>query len=188
MTSFVINAGVIKTQTPALSVGPLPQCSFILLVKQERFTGTYAKSPYGFGFNEMARIVLLRNGHTFSTSKEYNINFEPKDVVKSVSDNSVFLYLKLHDILGQRVNESCGITIEQYKHSICAIPFDLTPTLNASDTSSTSLITEGDLSVQIEFASPTTENLILLCYSEYQSCFEINRFKSVFTKLWMKKL
>ena len=179
MYSFVVNAGLIKTQTPALSVGPMPQRMLVLLMKQSKYSGTYAANPFAFGFNDMSRIVLLRNGHTFSSSKEFNINFEPKHSYQ-INDDSVFVYTKLHDWLGQGVIESCGITLEQFKHSICAIPFDLTPALNASDLSATPLISEGDLSIQVEFSQPTTENLILLCYCEYKSSFEINRRKELF--------
>ena len=174
--SFVINQGTMTIHTPAMSTGTVPNRILIFLVQQDRYVGEYTESPFTFHHHNLSKITLMKNGH--SMDKEYQVDFDsnPDDV----NGNAIYAYLKLHSFLGQDTKESCGITLHQYINSLCCFPFDLTPGLTGFDQSATSLITEGDISVRLDFNKAPDKNLILLYYCEYKSTMEIDTHRHVY--------
>ena len=173
--SFLIIQGTKTVVTPAMSTGDVPTRVLVMLVTQERFTGTYFENPYGFNDKNLSRIALLKNGHHID--KQYQVDFKtPHDI----NNNNIYIYHKLLSWLGQDHKETCGIMLDQFTSNLCCYPFDLTPGLNGYDQSSTTLITKGDLSVKLEFNAPTDTNLIMLFYCEYKSTMEVDKHRHIY--------
>ena len=157
-----------------MTTGMVPNRVLILLVSQDRYVGNYGESPFTFARHSLSRISLMKNGHNID--KQYIVSNEDD---QDVNSNLVYIYMKLHQWLGQSYKESCGVTYEQFKKSLCCYPFDLTPRLTGWDQRSTTLITEGDLSVKLEFNTAPKDNLIMLFYCEYKSTMEIDKYLHV---------
>ena len=173
--TYVIQGGLQKLQTAPLTTGPLPYRVIIFLMEQARYVGTYDSPPYTFSHFDINKISLLNNGHNIE--REHEIEFEKG---KDFNSNSVKLYYKLHQYLGQNFNNNCGIPYKQFVETLCCFPFDLTPGLNAYDEEAASLVQTGELSVKLNFDKPLKDNIVLMMYSEYFSTFELNSDRHIY--------
>ena len=153
-----------------------PSRVFIFLTDQKHYMGQYNLNPYKFQSFNLRRIQLLRNGVQFD--QEYTVNFNEE---KSYNRNSLNIYFKLLNFLGQDKTTSCDILFKQFTDDMCCFPFDLTPGLNAYDHKMTQLIQLGDISVKLEFGKPLGKNLVLIYYSEYKNSFEIDKSRNIQT-------
>ena len=176
VNTFVLSKDIEEIQTTALSVGMQPSRVLIFLTDQKRYMGQYSLNPYKFQLFNLRRIQLLRNGVQFD--QEYNVNFNEE---KSYNRNSLNIYFRLLNFLGQDKTTSCGISFKQFTDDMCCFPFDLTPGLNAYDHKMTQLVQPGDISVKLEFGKPLSENLVLIYYSEYKNSFENDKSRNVQT-------
>ena len=175
MSSYVIQSGIQKIQTAALSSGILPNRVLIFLLEQNRYIGNYKLNPFVFSHFNVNRVSLLLDGHPLLPDLE--VNFQKEDLINT---DAVKLYYKLYQMLGQDQKETCGVTYEQFVKSMCCFPFDLTPSLTSYNTDENCLQSTGDLSVKLTFDKALDDNIILLMYGEYRSTFELTANRQLF--------
>ena len=152
--------------------GDVPSRVTIALVKHEAFNGVYANDPFYFDHFKLSSLTLSINGVTHN-SKPLVCDFD--------NDNYVRAYMSLYEGLGiQYHNTGVDISFAEYKsHGKTLFVFDLTPDSNSNDESHVSLVTNGIVRVDLQFAADLAQNVTVIFYGEKEALMEIDEKRNV---------
>ncbi|GFU52043.1 uncharacterized protein F54H12.2 [Nephila pilipes] len=142
------------------------------LVSNTAFNGDFSKNPFNFQHYDLSYLCVL-DGNRMIPSKPFQPKFDH-------SKNYSRSYMSLFTDLGRyHKDQDINISYNEYKDGYTLFAVDLTPDLSA-DGMHTSILRNGNLTIDIKFSKALTETVNLLVYAEYRNTTEIDKIRSIF--------
>nr|DAC81299.1 TPA_asm: hexon [Ladona dragonfly adintovirus] len=174
--NFTIQKGVSSYNqgNVAGSLGKLPTRIIVCMVSHTAYVGSLAKNPYNFQHFNLTKFVLNYNGFPIPANG-LEMDFQKDECTRA--------YRSLINGLGVHYSDK-GNTIskEMFSRGYFIIAQDLTPD-GCADGDHLSLAEQGDLVIDLHFASALTSPVTMLVYAEYDSVIEVNKTRNVLLKL-----
>lgn len=168
VTSLTLAAGTRRHTIEQVFLGRVPSRVIIGLVDNTAYNGNFKKSPFNFHHFNLNYLSLSVNG------KEYfNTPYTPD--FSDASDNYTLEYLST--FFGTNLfwsDDGFSVTKKQYKNGFCLYCFDLTGNLSASQ-SYWSPPEDGQVRMELGFATALPSVVTVLVYSEERDCLIIDR-------------
>ncbi|KAF8784261.1 hypothetical protein HNY73_009965 [Argiope bruennichi] len=169
--TFSLAKGLQSLTIPNAFIGPLPSRVILGFVANDALNGNLAKNPFKFSHYNLS-YLSISDGNKMYPAKPYTPDFD--------SDSYARSYLSLFTDLNRYHNfQNININYEEFKYGYALHAIDLTPDF-ASNESHTSVIKNGNISIEIKFGTALTETVSLVVYSEFRNTIEIDRSRSVF--------
>ena len=141
----------------------LPNLLVVGFVKSASFTGSYA---HNISFDNL-NITSLTISRGMDYTETYKQDFDEDCGVITSYVKSI---IRNFEHLERNVNN--GINFEQFKKGCTIFTFNLCPDLNFT---STQLVREGNLNLQVTFAKPLKESYNLIVYGKFDSEIQITK-------------
>src|SRR5437868_590660 len=171
--AFTIPKGINTYTLDNIFQGQLPTRIVLGLVRDDAYNGDFTKNPYNFQHFDLNHLCVFVNGKSVPL-KPLTPDFQ----------NSMYLreYHSLFSSLGIHFgNASFDLSYKDYASGSCLYAFDLTPDLCASETSHSSLITHGELRIEMKFRVGLPTPVCCIIYGEFKNMFTIARDRKVTT-------
>lgn len=170
--TFALPSGIQSTTIANAFIGQLPSRIILGLVSNAAYNGSITKNPFNFANYNLNYLCILNDGQMIP-AKPLQPNFD-----KSLYGRS---YLSLFTDLDRYHNfQNINITYDEYKDGYALYAIDLTPDFAAGDTH-TSVAQNGNLAIDLKFATPLSETVSLVVYAEYRNLIEIDKSRGIFT-------
>ncbi len=146
--------------------GVLPRRICFMMVKEQSYNGACHLSPFNYGHNDINFIQLQVGG-------KQKFPFEPL-MPDFENDNYVETYMSLFD----NMHNSLGLAglpfnLDEFKQGNFMFCLDLTKDFSSGSAHWTEL-GSGLATLNLQFAKPTTENVILICIKEMERVCNID--------------
>lgn len=170
ITSFSIPQGNMSVVQDHLFTGRIPNKVVIGMVTQSAFLGDLKLSPYNFQHFDLNYIGLFADGNSIP-HKPLTPNFAENSYIQAYAN----LFLQT----GQwNIDEGNQISREDYAGGNCLFVYDLTPDL-ISNAAHFHLVRNGNLRLELKFASALRETVAVIVYAEFQNLIEIDKNRTV---------
>ena len=165
MKHVTLPQGVTTVEYDNFFTGVLPDRMLIALIQDERMSGVYQLNSFGFGHFDLMNLFLTVNGECIPR-RAYETNFTANNYLRE--------YLGLLDGIGLDTgNKSLDLTPTDWANSYPFFIFRLNPS------GLPTLPKTGAARLSLKFRAPTTQILDVLCYAEYSTVLEIDRYRNV---------
>jgi len=169
MNSFTIPANVLSYTKQNVLAGQLPLFIILGITTNVAFSGSYTKSPFRFRPFNLKKINLTVTGRSVP-SKPYLLNFDDenktgKEYSRCMRDLCGLLRPRYGDV-------GNSISKEMYEDGFTLFPFVITPSYSAH---SLSLVKEGVVNVEMEFAKVNTDVLNAVLFIQYENTVTIDK-------------
>ncbi|GFT19904.1 uncharacterized protein F54H12.2, partial [Nephila pilipes] len=171
--SFALSSGIQSITISNAFIGQLPTRLIMGLVSNTAFKGDFSKNPFNFQHYDLSYLCVL-DGNRMIPSKPFQPKFDH-------SNNYSRSYMSLFtDLDRYHKDQDININYNEYKEGYTLFAVDLTPDLSA-DGMHTSILRNGNLTIDIKFSKALTETVNLLVYAEYRNTIEIDKNRSIFS-------
>ncbi|XP_067671738.1 uncharacterized protein F54H12.2-like [Haliotis asinina] len=151
--------------------GQLPKRVVLGLVDNDAFAGSKEKNPFHFKHNNVTSLKLKLNGQEVHGT-------EIKSDFQNNSGSLKQLYTNLFRNTGHLWQEHpCNLTLDEFRNGFTLWVVDLMADLGADEGHNYPRHT-GKLGLELQFAEPLPHPVTLVCYEEYESVLEIDRFRN----------
>jgi hypothetical protein len=152
---FVVAAGLSSARVNLYQNGQIPKRVIIGLVKHSGKSGAFIGNPFRFEPCGISAVELLVDG--LPVTKRFEPDFARGAYARD--------YVELVKTAGKLGDSSNGITYAQFANGRALWTFNMTGDLCNND-NGFHLISVGSLSLNLTFATATTETLSVVVYSE----------------------
>ena len=150
-------------------LGQLPKKIIIGCVRNTAFNGSYTENPYNFDHFGLNFLAVYLDGEQIPY-KPLKPNF--------VSSQYIRAYHTLFSGTGKaNHDEGNAISRDDYPKGYTLYAFDLTP--DVSSGGHFNLVKQGNLRMELQFASPLTKTVNVLVYAELDNIIEIDKARNV---------
>lgn len=169
---FSLASGSFGTPKDNVFNGQIPDRLVIAMVDSDAYNGSYTKSPYNFKHNNLRYLGVFANGN--------QVPQKPLQLKYSETGGQGFImgYQSLFTgsgiMYGDHGNQ---ISREDYADGYTLYCFNLTPDLSSGE--NFNLIKQGNLRIEIQFASALQHTVNLIVYAEFDSVLEIDHSRNV---------
>lgn len=169
--TYALSSGLQSSTISNAFIGQLPTRIILGLVSNQAFNGHITRNPFKFNHYNLNYLAVL-NGGVMIPTKPFQPNFEKSLYARS--------YLSLFTDLNRYHNhQNINISYDAYIGGYSLWALDLTADY-ASNAAHTSVTKNGNLAIDLKFASPLSETVSLVIYAEYRNVIEIDKSRSVF--------
>ena len=167
--AIAIPQGISQTKYDNIIVGQQPETVTIIMVEGDAFAGNREKNPYNFRHFNANFVQLYVDGEPVRSRP-----FRP-----DIQNNC---YVECYEsLISERgINEadrSCIVKHEDWPRGYSMFHFDLSP--DADCNNHTSLIKQGNLRLEIQFATALAQPIQLLVYAEFSNILKIDQDRQV---------
>ena len=157
-------------QEDNLFLDRIPNKIIIGMVRSEAFNGHYGYNPFEFLHLDLNFLSLFYNGQMIPT-RGFQPNF--------AADKFTTEYMALFNATNTAwTNESCGITLEDFKGGYALYCVDLTPSL-AHPSAVLEPQKSGPIRLEARFASPLDFPISIIVYAQFDGHIEITKSREV---------
>ena len=157
--------GITTVEVDNLYTGVLPDRLLVALLRDERMNGYYHMNPFSFGHFDLSNIFLTVNGECIPR-RAYEPNFTSGAYIRE--------YLAFLDGIGLDIgNKALDLTPAEWAASYPFFIFRLNPS------GLPTLPKTGAIRLSIKFRQPTPNILNALCFAEFPTVLEIDRYRNV---------
>ena len=152
--------------------GQIPDRLVITMVDSDAYNGSYTRSPYNFKHNNLRYLGVFANGNQVP-QKPLQLKFSEEGGqgfimgYQSLFTGSGIMY-------GDHGNQ---ISREDYANGYTLYCFNLTPDLSSGE--NFNLIKQGNLRIEVQFASALQQTVNLIVYAEFDSVLEIDQSRNI---------
>ncbi|GBO35503.1 hypothetical protein AVEN_41993-1 [Araneus ventricosus] len=151
--TFSLATGLQSVTIPNAFIGSLPSRLILGFVANDALNGNLAKNPFNFS-HYILSYLSVSDGNRMYPAKPYTPDFG--------SNSYACSYLSLFTDLNRYHNfQNININYVEYKDGYALHAIDLTPDF-ASDESHTSIIKNGNISIELKFNAALTETVSLV--------------------------
>lgn len=170
--SFALSNGVQSYTIANAFIGQLPTRIILGFVSNEAFNGSSAKNGFKF-FNYNLNYLCLLDGSRMIPTRPFQPDFTNDLYARS--------YLNLFTDLN-RYHDAQNINIDylEFKSGYSLFAMDMTPDIAASSSHS-SVTRNGNLAIDMKFATALPETVSLIVYAEYRNNIEIDKARTIYT-------
>lgn len=170
-TSFSIPKGQLSFTRESLVIGQIPKRMVIGCVSNTAYNGSYARNPFNFHHYDLNYIALYANSE--------QVPWKPlRPQFTGSSPNYILAYQTLFSGTNSMFHDKGNhITRDDYGKGYALYAFDLTPDLSTDDYFQPK--TSGSVRLELTFASPLSETVNVVVYSEFESILEVDRNRNV---------
>ena len=161
--------GLRGVKQDSLFLGQLPKRVVVCMVDGSAFAGAFAENPYNFKHYSMNHIQLFRDGEPVRSR-----TLRPNLAAGNYLNCYETLYSGLNNMDGEKATIIKRCDWDK-GYSLCA--FDLTPDMDADD--HYSLISHGNLRLDVEFAAPLPNTVDIIVYAEFDNVLEITADRNI---------
>ncbi len=150
-------------------LGQIPERIVLGLLSDAAMSGGYHTNPFNFQHFNLNYLALYVNGEMVP-SRPYQPNFANNHYIRD--------YLSLFE--GTRTlfsDKSVDINRDEYAHGFTFWIFDLSPDHACGQC--TAPPRNGNVRVELKFTAATTETVNVLCYAEFRTFIEIDKYRSL---------
>ena len=167
--TFTVPRGNLDCSQENIFSGQLPTRLVIGCVDNDAYNGVYGKNPFNFKHYNLTQLKVYLDGQQ-QYVRPLELNF--------ATQQYIFGYMSLFTGTGkQYADEGNQIQREDYDKGYTIYAFDLTPDLAEDD--HFNLIKEGNVRVDMKFATQLTNTINVIVYAEFENVIEIDRSKNV---------
>lgn len=166
---YSIPKGSLSFTQDNVFLGQMPKSLIITCIDNDAFNGTYNTNPFNFKHNDLNFIAIYVDGNPIP-HKPIEPNFS--------SGQSIRAYNSL--LLGtEKLASDKGIYInrDEYAKGYTLYAYDLTPDLCNND--HMNLIQQGNLRIEMKFATVLSKTITVLVYAEFQNVIEITKSRNI---------
>ena len=168
--TFTIPQGNLTSTKENLFLGQLPKRVVVGCIDNDAFNGSLAKNPFNFKHNDINFLALYKDGEQIP-SLPFQPNFTNKQFIRS--------YLSLFVETGQYYSdEGNDLTRSEYAGGNTLFAFDLTPDLGSCG-NNFELIKNGNLRLEIHFATALPRTVNVVVYGEFDNLLQIDKSRNV---------
>jgi ribonucleoside-diphosphate reductase beta chain len=164
-----INTGATSEILENLAKGPLPKRIVIGMVSSDAFNGGINKNPFNYSHNNIKELGVSVDG-------SYE-PYQPLSLDYTNTENPRFLRA-YYTLIGLNDFNSHDISFSEYKSSYNLFVFDLSQD-GCINTDHFNEEKTGNLRIQFKFSSGLSSAISVILYFEYETHFEINKFRQV---------
>lgn len=169
--TFALSKSLQSYTLPNAFLSELPSRVIIGLVTNESYNGKISANPFNFTHFNLNYLCLVNNGQMIP-AKPYKPDYAESAYARA--------YLSMFTNLGRYFkSQNIPISYQEFPSGYNFYIFDLTPDF-ASNDSHQSINKTGNIAIDLKFASPLTETLNLIVYSEWRSTIEIDLARNVY--------
>lgn len=169
---FTIPKGNLNATQENFFMGQMPHRLIIGIVDTDAFNGSYQKSPFNFKHHNLTFCAVTFNGQQIP-SKPLQPNYSETEGCQYTE-----CYQTLFNGTGL-VNRDAGNTISltEYPKGYTLYAFDLTPDL--CDGEHFNLRKQGNLRLELHFASALANTVNVIAYAEFENTIEIDKSRNI---------
>lgn len=159
--TFTLASGIRSSTIDNIFTGKLPSNITITLVNNGSFSGMREKNPFYFFHQNLSSIGLYVNS-ACATQTPLEMNYSSNGFARAYNQ---FLEgcNKLHS------GYSNSITKNDFRRNYCIYPFLLSPTQRLDEGNCTDLTRDGNVRLELKFATPPSDTLTVLVYGEFEA-------------------
>ncbi|GBM31293.1 Uncharacterized protein F54H12.2 [Araneus ventricosus] len=166
---YSISKGSFSFSQDNVFLGQMPKRLIITCVDNDAFNGTYNSNPFHFKHNNLNFLGVYVDGNPIS-SKPLEPDYSNGQSIRAF--NSLLVGSgKLASNKGIYINR------DEFIQGYTLYAFDLTPDL--CDGSHLNLVNQGNLRIELKFASALEKTVSVLVYAEFQNMIEITNSRNV---------
>ncbi|GBM14486.1 Uncharacterized protein F54H12.2 [Araneus ventricosus] len=166
---YSISKGSFSFSQDNVFLGQMPKRLIITCVDNDAFNGTYNSNPFHFKHNNLNFLGVYVDGNPIS-SKPLEPDYSNGQSIRAF--NSLLVGSgKLASNKGIYINR------DEFIQGYTLYAFDLTPDL--CDGSHLNLVNQGNLRIELKFASALEKTISVLVYAEFQNMIEITNSRNV---------
>lgn len=169
---FALSAGLQSSTIANAFIGQLPSKLIIGFISNDSFNGKHNKNPFNFQHYDLNYLCILEGARMIPSKP-----FQP-DFTKNIYARS---YLSLFTDLNRYHNaQNININYTEFASGYTLFTVDMTPDL-ASNAAHVSVTRNGNLAIDMKFATALPETVSLLVYAEYRNSVQIDKARSIYT-------
>lgn len=149
--------------------GLIPERIVLAMVNDGSFNGSYQANPFYFRHFDINYLSLYVNGQMIP-SRPYQPDFENGRYIREY--NSLF-----EGSCTQFANKTVPISRSEFGNGFTIFVFDLTADQMCA--ACTAPPTTGNVALEMKFAHPTPNTINIICFAEFDSLFEIDKYRNV---------
>ncbi|GBM14171.1 hypothetical protein AVEN_60989-1 [Araneus ventricosus] len=166
---YSISKGSFSFSQDNVFLGQMPKRLIITCVDNDAFNGTYNSNPFHFKHNNLNFLGLYVDGNPIS-SKPIEPDYSNGQSIRAF--NSLLVGSgKLASNKGIYINR------DEFIQRYTLYAFDLTPDL--CDGSHLNVVNQGNLRIELKFASALEKTISILVYAEFQNMIEKTNSRNV---------
>ena len=159
--------------------GKTPRRLFLALTTTKAFVGNQSHGPFRFQPHDLSYIVCFKDGDMIPRNGYY-MDYE--------NGNYINAYVGFIQALNQNATDSyANIDVTDFGHDKCIYGFNLCPDLSNGSAAGflghVSDLGESNIRFELRFNNPTTENLTVVIFAEYDTVLEINSDRQLLNPL-----
>ena len=169
--SFIIPSGNPSLQKDNLFNGLVPKSFVFGLVESASFNGAYKKNPFNFQHFNISSLGISINGES--------VPFKPINLSFGANPRFIEAFLSQFSGTGKMYYDTGnGITREDFPNGFALFGADFTPDMcSASEHFNT--VQKGNLAIDLQFSTPPTHAVSLVCYGEFENIIQIDGERNV---------
>lgn len=169
LMTYLIPTGTTSDNRQSIFRGQLPKVIFVGIVANNAYNGSYTTNPFQFKHQKVDQIALYKDGSTVP-AKPYTPNFQNNNYTREYMS-----LLQSMDLFNK--SENIGMTLYDFANGYTIYGFNLTPNLQIGGMSQ--LTKEGNLRLEIQFSTPTTTPLNVICMGVFDAQIEITKLRQI---------
>ncbi|XP_046863292.1 uncharacterized protein F54H12.2-like [Xenia sp. Carnegie-2017] len=169
--SFIIPSGNPSLQKDNLFNGLVPKSFVFGLVESASFNGAYKKNPFNFQHFNISSLGISINGESVPF-KSINLSF-------GANPRFIEAFLSQFSGTGKMYYDTGnGITRKDFPNGFALFSADFTSDMcSASEHFNT--VQKGNLAIDLQFSTPPTHAVSLVCYGEFENIIQIDGGRNV---------
>ncbi|XP_067128888.1 uncharacterized protein F54H12.2-like [Centruroides vittatus] len=168
---FTLSKGILSSNISNAIIGQIPKRIIIGFVRNNAFNGQFDLNPFNFENFDLNYISVIKDS-ILIPSTPYTPDFDEKSYARS--------YATLFEEMGGiPYGKYANISYSDYAQGYMFHVFDLTPDKAASE-NHTSILTQGNISIDLKFKRSLPETVNIVCFLEYRNTIEIDRSRNIY--------
>ena len=156
--------------------GQLAVRYFFAMVHSRHYAGLINASPFYFQNFGISEIALMENGQNMTQSAPLKMDFTTANQTRVV--NAYHLFLESIGAVGDRAL-NCPIDLARFCNGFTVFCFTRSPDLTHGCNHLPNQT--GNLTLQLNFATATSNPIVILCMAEFDSRIQINEHRNIVT-------
>lgn len=175
LKTFTLAKDSTTISLPNIILGPVPRCLIVGLVDSSAFAGTRILNPYNFQHFNISSVSLEVNGQRVPNDP---IQFKYTDKDFPISTRA---YERLiHGVNLHLLDRAMQITKRHFDNGSTLLAFDLTNDQTVQESSCTSPVENGIISLDMVFAKPLKQAVTAIIYLDNFGTIEIDKFFNIY--------